>query len=114
MPKYNVKGTDDEGSEVGTTVTAESTHEILNNPGKFGFNTVSGIWPFMEDMGHYDKSAVDLLLNGKCPTCRDKVSELKLNSQGYTHRVLCLGCKRTGDDFTFGRAYLKFIYGEQG
>ena len=49
------------------------------------------------------------LMDGHCPHCKDVVKEIKLESQYYTHRVLCLGCKRTFDDFTFGKAYLGFM-----
>ena len=43
-----------------------------------------------------------------CPFCKDTISEIQLEHQFFTHRVLCLGCKRCGDDFSFGRAYISF------
>jgi hypothetical protein len=110
MPKYNVKGTDKEGDEVRSTVEVNDIKEVIADPAKFGFSTVIGAWPVMDKIGEPDKNALHAVLNGSCPTCREQVSEVKLKDQGYTCRILCLNCKRTGDDFTFGRAYMKFIY----
>ena len=54
------------------------------------------------------KSTLNVLLAGMCPFCRDKISEINLKNQTYTHRILCLGCKRVSDEFSFGRAYMSF------